>query len=135
MGTVYSEGGPDQRRTTGFEILNDVFYKDLSLGLDVMLTDLNYANAEDVYLSAAYSYPLSQNFNLNTSVGASLYNASRDDQLIQTTESFSFNETQIGLSKTVAERIELSLDYVYGGKGCDEMDFDNHIVVGTNFNF
>jgi hypothetical protein len=64
-----------------------------------------------------------------------LYNASRDDQLIQTTESFSFNETQIGLSKTVAERIELSLDYVYGGKGCDEMDFDNHIVVGTNFNF
>ncbi|EIM38454.1 hypothetical protein HADU_12524 [Acinetobacter sp. HA] len=112
-----------------------MFYNDLSLGLDVMLTDLNYANAEDVYLSAAYSYLLPQNFNLNTSVGASLYNASGDDQLIQTTESFSFNETQIGLSKTVAKRIELSLDYVYGGKGCDDIDFDNHIVVGANFNF
>ncbi|GAA5556682.1 hypothetical protein Asch01_01387 [Acinetobacter schindleri] len=100
-----------------------------------MLTDVHYANTEDVYLSAAYSYPLPQNFNLNTSVGAFLYNASRDDQLIQTTESFSFNETQIGLSKTVAERIELSLEYVYGGKGRDDIDFDNHIVVGTNFNF
>lgn len=57
VGTVYSEGGPDKRRTTGFEILNDMFYKDLSLGLGVMLTDVNYANAEDVYLSAAYIYP------------------------------------------------------------------------------
>ena len=100
-----------------------------------MLADVNYANTEDVYLSAAYSYPLPQNFNLNTSVGTFLYNASRDDQLIQTIESFSFNETQIGLSKTVAERIELSLEYVYGSKGCDDIDFDNHIVVGTNFNF
>lgn len=112
-----------------------MFYKDLTLGLGVMLVDVNYANTQNVYLSAAYSYPLPQNFNLNTSVGAFLYNASRDDQLIQTTESFSFNETQIGLSKTVAERIELSLDYVYGGKGCDDIDFDNHIVVGANFNF
>jgi hypothetical protein len=34
-----------------------VFYNDLSLGLGVMLTDVNYANAEDVYLSAAYIYP------------------------------------------------------------------------------
>ena len=112
-----------------------MFYKDLTLGLGVMLVDVNYANAGDAYPSAAYSYPLPQNFNLNTSVGAFLYNASRDDQLIQTTESFSFNETQIGLSKTVAKRIELSLDYVYGGKGCDDIDFDNHIVVDTNFNF
>jgi len=112
-----------------------VFYNDLSLGLDVMLTDLNYANAEDVYLSAAYSYPLPQNFNLNTSVGAFLYNASRDDQLIQITESFSFNEARTGLSKTVAKRIDLSPDYVYGSKGCDDIDFDNYIVVGTNFNF
>lgn len=135
VGTVYSEGGPDKRRTTGFEILNDVFYKDLSLGLGVMLTDVNYANAEDVYLSAAYIYPQLQNFNLNTSVGASLYNASRDDQLIQTTESFSFNEARIGLSKTVAKRIDLSLDYVYGGKGRDDIDFDNYIVVSANFNF
>lgn len=112
-----------------------MFYKDLSLGLGVMLTDVNYANTEDVYLSAAYSYLLPQNFNLNTSVGASLYNASRDDQLIQTTESFSFNEARIGLSKTVAKRINLSPDYVYGGKGRDDIDFDNHIVVGANFNF
>ena len=112
-----------------------MFYKDLTLGLGVMLVDVNYANAGDAYPSAAYSYPLPQNFNLNTSVGASLYNASGDDQLIQTTESFIFNETRIGLSKTVAKRIELSLDYVYGGKGCDDIDFDNHIVVGANFNF
>lgn len=111
-----------------------MFYKDLSLGLGVMLTDVNYANTEDVYLSAAYSYPLPQNFNLNTSVGAFLYNASRDDQLIQTTESFSFNEARTGLSKTVAERIDLSPDYVYGGKGRDDIDFDNHVVVGANFN-
>ncbi|OIJ39456.1 hypothetical protein BK820_00115 [Acinetobacter sp. LCT-H3] len=100
-----------------------------------MLADVNYANAGDVYLSAAYSYLLPKDFSLNTSVGASLYNASGDDQLIQITESFSFNEARTGLSKTVAKRIDLSPDYVYGGKGRDDIDFDNHGVVGANFNF
>ncbi|ATO19326.1 hypothetical protein BS636_06465 [Acinetobacter sp. LoGeW2-3] len=134
-GTVYSEDGLDKRRTTGFEMLNDVSYKDLTLGLGVMLADVSYANAGDVYLSAAYSYPLSKDFSLNTSIGASLYNDSRDDQLVQTTESFAFNEARIGLSKTVAEKVDLSLDYVYGGEGRDGVDFDNHVVVGANFNF
>ena len=32
-----------------------MFYNDLSLGLDVMLTDLNYANAEDGNLSPIYT--------------------------------------------------------------------------------
>lgn len=134
-GTVYSEYGSDKRRTTGFEMLNDVSYKDVTLGLGVTLADVNYANAGDIYLSAAYSYPLPKDFNLNTSIGASLYNDSRDDQLVQTTESLAFNEARVGLSKTIAERVDLSLDYVYGGEGRDGVDFDNHVVLGANFNF
>ncbi|WP_347454535.1 TorF family putative porin [Acinetobacter thermotolerans] len=134
-GTIYSEDGLDERRTTGFELLNDVSYKNLTMGLGVMLADASYANAGDVYLSAAYSYPLPKDFSLNTSIGASIYNDSHDDQLLNTTESVAFNEARIGFSKTLAEKIDVSLDYVYGGEDREGSDLDDHVVVGVNYNF
>lgn len=134
-GSVYNDDRSEKRRTTGVELLNDLSYKDLTLGLGVMLSDVNYANAGDVYLSAAYSYALPKDFSLNTSVGASIYNDNRDDSLVESRESFAFNEARIGLSKTIAEKFDLSLDYVYGGEGRDSTDFDNHVVVGVNVNF
>ncbi|WP_347453445.1 hypothetical protein [Acinetobacter thermotolerans] len=100
-----------------------------------MLADASYANAGDVYLSAAYSYPLPKDFSLNTSIGASIYNDSHDDQLLNTTESVAFNEARIGFSKTLAEKIDVSLDYVYGGEDREGSDLDDHVVVGVNYNF
>ena len=41
----------------------------------------------------------------------------------------------IGVSKTMAEKVDLSLDYVYGGEDREGNDLDEHVVMGLNFNF
>lgn len=134
-GTVYSEDG-DKRKTTAFDVLGELAYKDLTLAASVMLADASFANAGDVYLSAAYSYALPQNFMLNTSVGASIYNSSRDDSIIETTNDVAFNEARIGVSKEIANTgATASLDYVVGGKDRFDTDFDDQVVFGLNFNF
>jgi uncharacterized protein (TIGR02001 family) len=134
-GTIYGDNG-DKRKTTAFDVLGELAYKDLTLGAAVMLSDASFANAGDVYLSAAYSYALAQNFMLNTSVGASLYNSSRDDSIIETKNDVAFNEARIGLSKAIANTgATASLDYVFGGKDRFDTDFDDQLVLGLNFNF
>ena len=134
-GTVYSEDG-DKRKTTAFDVLGELAYKDLTLAASVMLADASFANAGDIYLSAAYSYALPQNFMLNTSVGASIYNSSRDDGIIETTNDVAFNEARIGVSKEIANtHATASLDYVVGGKDRFDTDFDDQVVFGLNFNF
>jgi len=134
-GTVYADNG-DKRKTTAFDVLGELAYKDLTLGASVMLADASFANAGDVYLSAAYSYALPQNFMLNTSVGASLYNSRRDDSIIETKNDVAFNEARIGLSKAIANTgATASIDYVFAGKDRFDTDFDDQVVLGLNFNF
>jgi uncharacterized protein (TIGR02001 family) len=124
------------RRTTAFELLNDVSYKDLTLGAAVMLADASFANAGDVYLSAAYSYALPQDFNLNASVGASVFNDGRDDAVLETTEDFVFSEARLGVSKEIANTgLQASLDYIWGGKDRMGDDFDDHTVISLTYNF
>lgn len=134
-GTVYADNG-DKRKTTAFDVLGELAYKDLTLAASVMLADASFANAGDMYLSAAYSYALPQNFMLNTSVGASIYNSSRDDDIIETKNDVAFNEARIGVSKEIANtHATASLDYVVGGKDRFDTDFDDQVVFGLNFNF
>ncbi|NNH76758.1 hypothetical protein HLH17_03495 [Acinetobacter sp. ANC 5380] len=134
-GTVYSEDG-DKRKTTAFDVLGELAYKDLTLAASVMLADASFANAGDVYLRAAYSYALPQSFMLNTSVGASIYNSSRDDSIIETTNDVVFSEARMGVSKEIANtRATASLDYVVGGKDRFDTDFDDQVVFGLNFSF
>lgn len=134
-GTVYGLNG-DKRKTTAFDVLGQLAYKDLTLGAAVMLADASFANAGDVYLNAAYRYPLPQNFMLNTSVGASIYNSSRDDSIIETKNDVAFNEARIGMSKEIPNTgATASVDYVVGGKDRFDTDFDDQVVFGLNFNF
>ena len=134
-GTVYGEDG-DKRKTTAFDVLGELAYKDLTLAASVMLADASFANAGDVYLSAAYSYALPQNFMLNTSVGASIYNSSRDDSIIETKNDVVFSEARMGVSKEIANTgATASLDYVVGGKDRVGEDFDDQVVFGLNFSF
>ena len=134
-GTVYAEDG-SKRKTTAFDVLGELAYKDLTLAASVMLADASFANAGDVYLSAAYSYALPQNFMLNTSVGASIYNSSRDDSMIETTNDVAFNEARMGVSKEITNTgATASLDYVVGGKDRFDTDFDDQVVFGLNFSF
>ena len=126
----------ESRRTTAFELLNDLTYKDLSLGLAVMLADASFANTGDVYLSAAYSYPLPQEFSLNTSIGASIFNDHRDDAIVQTTKNFVFSEAKLGISKEIAATgLNASLDYIWGGKDRVGEKFDDHTVISLTYNF
>lgn len=134
-GTVYGENG-DKRKTTAFDVLGELAYKDLTLSMAVMLTDASFGNAGDVYLSAAYSYALPQNFMLNTSVGASICNGSRDDRMIETKNDVAFNEARIGVSKEIRNTgASTSVDYVVGGQDRFDTDFDDQLVLGLNFNF
>ena len=134
-GTVYADNG-DARKTTALDVLGELAYKNLTLGAVVMLTDVSFANAGDIYLNARYRYALAQNFRLNSSVGASIYNSSRDDSMISTQNKIAFNEARIGVSKEIPNTaVTASLDYVVGGKDRFETNFDDQVVLGLNFNF
>lgn len=135
-GTVYSEDGQDQRRSTGVELFNSLHYQDFSLGLAVMLSDVNYANAGDVYVSAAYSYTLALDFALNTSLGYSLYNKQRDDAVVATLKQHQFTEVRFGLAKALSNTgLSMALDYIWGGQDRYKQDLDEHVVFGLNYSF
>lgn len=134
-GSVYAENG-DKRSTTAFDVLGELGYKNLSLAAVVVLNDASFANAGDVYLSAAYAQNLPQDFILNTSIGMSIYNSHRDDNLISTHKDVAFNEARIGVSKEIAHTAATaSLAYVIGGQDRLAEHFDDQWVLGLNFNF
>lgn len=134
-GSVYSDDG-HRRITTGTELVNTVNYKDLSVGVAVALSDVNYANAGDVYMSVGYSYGLPYDFALNTLVGANVYNSSRDDALMETSESLTLNEIRFGVSKSFTDvGINLSLDYIWGGKDRINENLDDNLVFAVNYSF
>lgn len=134
-GTVYADND-EKRKTTGFDALAAVTYKELTMSMTVMLADAAFANAGDMYIGAAYSHALPYEFMLNTSIGASIYNSSRDDALMETQKDFAFNEARIGISKDIAQTgLKASVDYVFGGQDRMGNDFDNNTVVGLNYAF
>ncbi len=135
-GSVYSDGADQKRRTTGVEMLNSVDYKNLSLGLAVLLADVNYGNAGDVYLSAAYEHELPEDFKLRASAGGFIYNDRRDDTVVQTAKSAVFSEARIGAAKVIGSTgAEIALDYVWGGKDRSGASLDDHTVIGLNYSF
>lgn len=135
-GSVYNEDRSEKRRTTGVDFIHDVMYKDLRVGMSVLLSDADYGNAGDVYLNAAHRYALPYDVSLNTSVGFSVFNDSRDDSLLTTTEDFVFTEARVGLSKPIADTgIEFSTDYVWGGKNREGEHMDDNVVVGLTYSF
>lgn len=132
---VRAENG-ESKSTTAYELINNVEYKDLSLGLAVMLADASFANAGDLYVSAAYSYPLPQDFSLNAAVGASLYNDRRDNAVVETSKDFVLSEAKLGVSKTLADTgLTAAFDYIWGGQSRLGENFDDHAVISLSYNF
>ncbi|CAM4173808.1 TorF family putative porin [Acinetobacter pragensis] len=135
-GKVYSEDGNEKRRTTGVELLNNLDYKNLSLGLGIMLADVNYSNAGDIYLSAAYEQALPQNFALRTSIGGYIYNNRRDDAIVDTAKSAVFSEARLGLAKPLGKTgAEVVVEYVWGGQDRMGESLDDHTLIGLNYAF
>lgn len=133
-GSVYEEN--DRRRTTGFELTNNITYKDLNVGVGVMLADASYSNAGDVYVSAAYSYTLPYEISLNSSLGLSFFNDKRDDAVIITKKHFAFTEARLGLSRSIFNTgIDASFDYIWGGKDRQGGSLDDYALFGLNYSF
>lgn len=125
MAVRYDEND-DKPKTTAFDVLGKLAYKDLTLSTAVMLMEASLAHAADRYLTAAYRYALPQNFMLNTSVGASIDKSSHDDSRIETKSDGAFKEVRIGLSKEIANTgATASVDYGMGGKDHFDTDFDH----------
>lgn len=126
----------DKRPVTSYDLTASLIYKNLTLLSAVTLADSSASNIGDTYLSAMYSYALPQDFSLNTSIGATAYNSSHDDEVVQTQKDFAFNEARIGVSKHFANTgLVASVDYVIGGEDRSGEDFDDHVVFGLNYNF
>lgn len=135
-GSIYNEDQLERRRSTGTEWFSTLNYKKLNLGLGISLSDANYGNAGDIYLTAGYSQPLIEELSLNTSIGASVYNDQRDDSIIQTEKSFTVNETRIGLSTPLSNSgVDIALDYIWGGKNRLNEKLDDHLVFAVNYSF
>lgn len=135
-GSVYNDDRSEKRRTTGTEWLSEVDYKNLALNLAVTLSDVNYGNAGDVYLSAGYSQPLPYDFSLNTLVGVNIFNSSQDDSLVNTTEDLVLNEIRLGVGKSFPEvGVDMSLDYIWGGKDRENGNLDDYLVFGVSYSF
>lgn len=135
-GSVYNDDRSEKRRTTGTEWVSEVAYKNLAVNLGVALSDVNYGNAGDVYLSAAYSYPLPYDFALNTLVGVNIFNSSQDDSMISTTEDLVLNELRFGVGKSFPDvGVDMTLDYIWGGKDRENGNLDDHLVFGVSYSF
>ena len=106
------------------------------LGLAVMLADVNYSNAGDIYLSAAYEHALPQDFALRTSVGGFIYNDRRDDGIVETAEHAVFSEARIGLAKALGKTgAEAVLEYVWGGQDRMGESLEDQTLIGLNYSF
>lgn len=128
------QGG--QREVTTYDVSANLIYKNFNLGAAMIVADASTSNAGDTYVSAAYSHPLAKDFSLNTSIGATLYNSSHDDQIVTTTKDFVFSEARLGVSKQFAHTgLVASVDYIYGGQNRQSEDFKDHVVFGLNYQF
>ena len=134
-GTIYAEDGQDKRRTTGTELTQSLSYQNFSADLGIMLTDVDYANAGDVYLQLAYSHALANDFSIQSSFGFSFYNDNRDDEVVATIRKNNFTEARLGLSKDLDNGISIGFDYIWGGRDRYKQDFDDHAVLGLNYSF
>lgn len=112
-------------------------YKDFSLTAQTVLQDSVFGNKGDTYFLGSYSYPLPQDFTLNTSLGLYYNNDSGDYETdLNTTEDFNFRHFTVGLSKPIGETgATVAMDYVIGGKLRDDTDLKNKVVFGLKYEF
>ncbi|MDQ8934195.1 TorF family putative porin [Acinetobacter rudis] len=128
------QGG--HRNVTTYDVSAAVNYKNLSLATAVIVADASSSNAGDTYISAAYSHPLVYDLSLNTSIGATAYNHSHDDDIVTTSKDFTLSEARLGLSKKFTNTgLVASIDYIYGGKNRMGEDYKDHTVLGLNYQF
>ncbi|SEL96723.1 TorF family putative porin [Acinetobacter sp. DSM 11652] len=121
----------------GFELLLGLNYKDVGVTAQTLLEDTGWGNAGDTYLKATYSYPLPNDFSLDTALG--LYVHEKDGKYVAETpesESFNFRHFDIGLSKALGETgVTASMNYIIGGDDRYGNNLKNKMVLALGYSF
>ncbi len=119
----------------GFELLLGLNYKDFGVTAQTLLEDTIWGNAGDTYFKATYSYPLPNDFSLDTALGLHTYEKN-GDFVKGSTESFSFRHFDVGVSKALGDTgLTASFNYILGGNGRFDEDFKNKAVLGLAYSF
>jgi len=133
--TYYYYYDIDTSDANGFELLLGLNYKDFGLTAQTLLEDTLWGNTGDTYFKASYSYPLPNDFSLDTALGLHTYEKN-GDFVKGSTESFSFRHFDVGLSKAIGDSgVTASLNYIFGGNDRYDEDFKNKAVLGLAYSF
>ncbi|OTG76974.1 hypothetical protein B9T33_15690 [Acinetobacter sp. ANC 5054] len=133
--TYYYYYDIDTSDANGLETLVGLNYKDFGLTAQTLLEDTLWGNTGDTYFKASYSYPLPQDFSLDTALGLYAYKKS-GDFIEGTTESFGFRHFDIGLSKPLADTgVTASMNYTLGGYDRFDEKQKNKVVLGLKYEF
>lgn len=121
----------------GFELLLGLDYKGVGLTAQTLLEDTGWGNAGDTYLKATYSYPLPNDFSLDTALGLYYYEQSgKYIPDVATKDDFSFRHFDIGLSKAIGETgATASMNYIIGGDDRLGNNLKNKVVFGLSYGF
>jgi uncharacterized protein (TIGR02001 family) len=120
----------------GFEVVLGLTYKDFGITSQTLVKDVAWGNAGDTYIAASYSYALPQDFSLNGTLGAYIYE-DKGKYIDETTEStFSFRHFTLGLSKPISDTgVTASMDFIAGGHDRMENKQKNKVVLGLAYSF
>jgi len=96
-----------------------------------------WGNSGDIYLSLGYEAELPNDFSFAANAG--FYTYSKDGEFIAETpdsESSGFKHLDLTLSHPLADTgADMSITYMYGGKGREGADVADTVIVGASFGF
>ncbi len=135
--SVWDDGvNTSKRDTTAYEPSISLAYKGITLGAAVFANDHTFGNAGDVYLSAAYSYALPNDFTASVSAGGYILQDGGDSAGFVTSEDSVFSEARFGVSHPVGNTgADVSVTYLVGGKFRDGTDLKDQILLGLSYAF
>ncbi len=112
-------------------------YGAFELGLNYMLTDADWSNAGDTYLTASYSFGLPYKLTLSALAGYYIYSDNGDfEEDLTTTEGDAFRHLDLTLTAPVGNTgAEMSVTYTVGGKLRDGTDLGNTMILGLSYAF
>lgn len=112
-------------------------YAPFELGVAYMLTDADWSNADDTYLTASYALDLPYRLTLTALASYYIYSDSGEfEDELETSESSAFRHFDLTLSAPVGNTgAEMSVSYIGGGKLRDGFDLGNTLVLGLSYDF